>query len=660
MITTSQDQSPIQQVKAYLQATGVCFQEVTALRPDEVPRLPPSALCEGEEGRWSSAGQLALQPKWASTCRAALLIESNSTAKQHGEPKQSLWQFLSQLGQAEWLIKPIKSGHQHLGTVVLASILINCLALAPSLYAIQIYDRILPNQAFASLWSLTLGVLICLVFEMALKSTRHQLLEQASTQSDLLCTQQLTAKLLAKPSSNQNPDELTHHLKSFEQLRELITGLFLSSAIDLPFALLFMVILFIIHPYFLLVCMGLILVWVFLTLKTYRESQTLGEQLLSLQKSNHSQWTDTALALGTLQSHGLSELWARLLGSRQATLRIQANQMRTLMFHTASIMSMLTQLAWITLIVIGVYLAAEQHISVGGLIAASMLTMRALSPLQKLHLQLTQIQAAQSGFEALDRLMREISGKVVTTEPLHTIEHITLEKVSVLNPSAEGHQPPLLKEIDLALPRGSRLGIIGPSGSGKTSLLNCLAHQLSISSGGIRINHRDASTFANEDRGRQIGFAEQPPKLIQGTLLDNLKLHRPWISSEDCQLALEKLGFGDWLRSLPDGLQHRIHSTGRNLSSGQRQVIALARAWVGKPSLLLLDEPTVCLDAQTEAIFLSFLSNVPEEVSIVLTTHRLNLLNVCEQLVLMDQGRIYAQGDKSTVLAAARTLEHRP
>lgn len=652
-------------IHTYLKKLNIPFQQISAPNHKETAQLPGMALCFDQTGELHLAEDIQRSmPHKADGIEvevntAFIILDAPLSTNQHSRNQQSILQFWRQLRGSAWLTEALKSGHAHLGPIVGASILINILALAPTLFTVQIYDRIIPNQAWSSLWTLAFGIFICLVFEHLLKRSRHKLMEHSATVTDAICTEKLSKVLLQTRQSSTTPSTLLQHLRAFESLREVITGMFLLSLIDLPFLVLFLVVIGLIHPYFLLIAATVVIIHAIEVLRTHQKLVKLGSRQLEDYRNAQGDWIDCLQQLPAVQAHGVQDMFAKRLNSNQMRQRLSANQIRECTYTSTQLMQTLHQMAWMCTIILGTYLVIANTISIGGLIAVSMLTMRCFSPLQKLQSQLIQTHAAQSGFEDLDKLMHEFPSEQQTQQSLPKIEHLKLQTVSVQKPGSKAHEALqlMLADVNLDLPCGSRVGIIGPTGSGKTSLLNLLAGQLKIQRGEYTINHLRHSLYSETEHGRWVGFAEQPPRLIRGNLLENITLHRPWITSHDCISVMDALGMRPWLNSLPEGMQHPIKSQGSNLSSGQKQLIALCRALVGNPQLLLLDEPTVCLDAQSESKLIRYLNQLGPEVTVMFTTHRLNLLAACKTLVLMNSGKIISQGDKATVLTAAKLLE---
>jgi ATP-binding cassette, subfamily C, bacterial LapB len=471
---------------------------------------------------------------------------------------------------------------------------------------------------------------------------------------DSRCAQSLSKALLQTRQHKTEPTALLQHLRSFEQLRELLTGVFLLTFIDLPFIAVFLVVIAIIHPLLLLIVVGAILLICIQIVSSHRHMAKGGQLQMHAARQAHNQWFTTLSGLDSIQAHGTEDLFAHRLNRLQFKARQTSNTLRKHLFDATQRLHLVQQGTWVLIISLGVYFIINQQLTVGGLIAASMLGLRCFAPLQRLHGHVVQTHAAQASFQELDQFMGQLENKhTAHALALSRPTRLAIEQVSVTKPDNTDN---ILQAIDLRFHAGDRIGIIGPTGSGKTSILKLLARQFEPSNGQFTIDHLDVQHIHPSELGMHIGYAVQPPSLIKGSLLENIRFERPHIGVEDCVEIIDALGMAEWVNGHKDGIHMPIESHGSNLSSGQKQLISLCRALVGSPALVLLDEPTVCLDQATENRLIQRLDQFPANSMLVFTTHKLNLLKCADQLVLMNKGRIHAQGDKADVLHHANEL----
>lgn len=644
----------------YLKQGGIEYEAHRFVEAREIKHLPRSSLLFGPH-HVELICEESMSRSWSLAIGISSPLERNKFSPASNNDLLTFWRKLQ---QSTWLKSAFALGRGGVRPVVQASFLINALALAAPLFSLQVYDRIIPNQAYASLFAIMFGVLLCLGFEYILKHARHQLMEHAATTIDAQCTAQLSRALLAAPTTNTEPSILLQHLRSFEHLRELITGVFLLALIDLPFLLLFALVIGIIHPLFLLITGGILALSIWRVLLAHRELAEYGRAHMGHSRQAQSRWLDTLANLEMVQAMGVQGAFAAQLDKIQLQARIQGNALRESLFKISHSTQSLQQLSWVFTVALGVYLVINQHITMGGMIAVSMLTMRCFAPVQKLQTHLLQLHTAQAGFEELDQFLGQTSPKLALQPlPLPKLEQIALTNASVLKPDKPGQRTTeterhLLQDINLTLRSGDRLGVIGATGSGKTSLLRLLAGQCHLSQGQYTINSLAMDHYHPAELAAHIGLALQPPVLLKGTLLENLQFKRPHINIQHCWHSLETMGLAQWVREHPDGLYMSIDSQGSNLSSGQKQAISLCRAFAGNPNLLLLDEPTVCLDQDLEQHLMQTIANLPAQVIVVFTTHKLSMLSASKQLTLLHRSKIHSHGDKPTVLHAAKALQN--
>jgi ATP-binding cassette subfamily C protein LapB len=649
-------------LRAYLAACHIPHQVFEHILPEEIKHLTAHTLVMTHNGQPGLLKDLPAQSEDSMTLPWALQIETvNTQAAPHKEPHpESLLNFWRKLRESPWLREALNFENGSFKPIVYASLLINILALAGPLFSLQVYDRIIPNQAYASMAALLLGVAICLGFEHALKHARHKLMEIAATSIDARCARHLSQSLLNVPIHKTEPTVLLQHLRSFEHLRELITGVFLLTLIDLPFLTLFLVVITLIHPLFLLVAGGVIALTLLFVVSSHRKLSRLGQAQIKLARETQGQWLDSLGCLDNIQAHGVQQAHGKLLNHLQLKARLGGNAVRDQLFLANQKIHLLQQGGWVLSIALGVYLIVEKQMTVGGLIAVSMLTMRCFAPIQKLQSHLVQTHSAQASFEELDQFLGQTLPIRNTRAALPAIKRISIESASVLKPghAAESNQLShfIVHALNLNLEAGNRIGIIGPTGSGKTSVLKLLARQLQCDQGQVRVNHLAIDHYHPGEFSSKVGYATQPPTLIKGTLLDNIRFMRPHIDMASCWHTLEKLGMKEWVEQHPDGIHMHIENQGSNLSSGQKQGVSICRALAGNPELILLDEPTVCLDQFMEKRLIQYLQQLAENTILVFTTHKLGLLACANSLVLMNQGQIHVEGRKIDVLHAANAL----
>ncbi|WP_334119577.1 ABC transporter transmembrane domain-containing protein, partial [Limnobacter sp.] len=394
-------------LRAYLTASNISHQVFEQILPGETKHLTAHTLAMTHTGQSGVLKDLRRATEENPPLQWALQIDAVKTppAPSQEKPPESLLGFWRKLRESLWLREALNFENGSFKPVIYASLLINILALAGPLFSLQVYDRIIPNQAYSSMVALLLGVAICLGFEHALKHARHRLMEIAATSIDTRCAGHLSQSLLNVPIHKTEPTVLLQHLRSFEQLRELITGVFLLALIDLPFLTLFLVVITLIHPLFLLVAGGVIALTLLFVVSSHHKLSRLGQVHMKQARETQGQWLDSLACLDNIQAHGVQQAHGKLLNHLQLKARMGGNAVRDQLFLVNQKIHLLQQGSWVLTIALGVYLIVEKQMTVGGLIAVSMLTMRCFAPIQKLQSHLVQTHSAQASFEELDQFL---------------------------------------------------------------------------------------------------------------------------------------------------------------------------------------------------------------------------------------------------------------
>lgn len=657
---------PLEQLQGYLNHIGQTHRLLFKIDHSELAQLGPLGLAHTDNGELALVQDLrdGAQPGQY-PLRWVLDLQPSQNPLPTQSQQKGLGDFYRMLRSSQWLQTAVVAARPCAKPLVYGSLLINLLGLAAPFFAIQMYDRIVPNHAYGSMFVLVVGVLLALGFEHVLKHARHNLLEQSATVIDARCTESLAKALLAVRTNQTEPALLLQHLRSFEQLRELITGFFLLAVIDLPFLLLFLLAIGLIHPFFFLIASAMVTISLVWLVMNHRKLAALGQVQMRSNREAQTRWLNTLAGLEAVQAFGVQATYTQKLARAQMQARMHGNGLRAHLFELGQHIHVLQQASWLGVLCVGAALIMDQQLSVGGLIATSMLTMRCFAPIQKLQGHLAQTHAAQASFEELNQFMQTSDQPSASThKALGQFEGLELAGVSVIKPKRL-HPSPLdrdylLRNIHLDVPAGERLAVIGQTGSGKTSLLKLIAGQLDNCEGTVLFNHLERTHFDTHSLAHQTGFACQPPVLVQGSLLDNIVLGRPWIGAEQALRTLHQLGLSAWVQNHPDGLMMPIESYGANLSTGQRQAVCLARAFCGEPQLILLDEPTIGLDHDIEARLHQMMANLPPSCTVIFSTHKLNLLGLAKRLALMHEGRLHAHGDRPSVMIAANQLAQGP
>jgi ATP-binding cassette, subfamily C, bacterial LapB len=545
------------------------------------------------------------------------------------------------------------------GHAVLATVIINILALTGSLVVMNVYDRVLPNQAMETLTALAIGAVLAALFEFALRMLRGVMVDAASHATDVRLANLLFGRVVgARLSLSRHATGVrVNTMREFETLREFFTSATLTVLGDLPFALLFVVVIGLVAgPLVLvpLIAMPLLLAG---TLLLHRPLARLTAESFKDTSQKNAVLVETLVGLETIKTLG-AEAWAGALWDKSVREHVRVGlRMRLLSALGQNLVALVQGVATVALLVYGVVLVGRGEVTAGALMAAMTLMARVLSPVAQGAMILSRLHQVKIAWTALKQLAdapQERPEGTAFVQPEGGFSAIRFEDVSfAYAPDA----PPALAQASFVITPGERVGIIGAIGCGKSTLLKLMLKLHEPQGGRILANGLALNGVDPAQLRRSIGFVEQSPTLFSGTIRANLTLHRPGTSDAAILEACTVSGAIGWIGRCPRGFDTVLGERGQGLSAGQRQSLAVARALIGQPRILLMDEPTSDMDGRSEAELVSRLSVALKGQTLVLVTHRPALLELAERLIVLDNGRVFADGPKAKVLDLLR-LRH--
>lgn len=570
----------------------------------------------------------------------------------------------SQQSAGHWLGANLWRYRGHYANAALGALLINVLALATTFFTMNVYDRVVPNQAITTLWSLAIGVGLAMLMEFVARHLRAHLLDQAGKKVDLvvgaiLFRQAMAIRMEDKPAS---AGAFAAQLREFESLRDFASAVTLSVLTDLPFVFMFIALAFFVGGELGLVPLMVLPLIALLGLAV--QGPLARAMRENLRESSHKQGLliEMVEGLETLKAVGgegqAQQRWETMSALSAASV-MKVRHLSSLALHGVSL---LQQVQTVVIIVWGVYLIGAGLLTQGALIGTVILAGRAAAPLGQLAGLALRFQQARAALQVLDGLMRLVPERAPARRYLSLAAlsgQISLRDVGLRYPAPPGRPAPLvLEHVDLSLGATERVAVLGTIGSGKSSLLRLIAGLYRPSHGSVLADGIDASQIDPADWRRAIAYVGQDCRLFHGSLWQNLIIGRPDASDQELLAVLQLVGLDRLVKAHPQGVHLPVGEMGQALSAGQRQLVALARGLLGRPRLLLLDEPTSAMDSQSEAHFITRLAQATQGQAIVLVTHRPALLALVDRIVVLDQGRIVADGPRQQVLAslsAART-----
>ncbi len=567
--------------------------------------------------------------------------ESRADEYKLGRPKQWFWGTLFKYNRIYT-------------RVVIAVLMINVFALATPLFVMNVYDRVVPNNAIETLWMLATGVFVVICFDFLLKVMRGYFIDSAGKKADIrlasaLFQQVMSIKMRARPKSS---GAFANNLREFEVLRDFFTSATMSSLIDLPFLFLFILIIYFVAGSLALIPLVavpiVIIMAIALELPMRRE---VGKSYIgSTQK--HAVLIEAIHGLELIKGMGAESLMQRKWEQSVAAAARSSQRSRQFSTMAASFTAFMQQLVTIGVVIYGVYLITEGELTVGGLIACTILAGRSLAPLAQMTNVLIRYQQSKIALEGLNKVMSLPTERSEEANYLRRPTfrgEIEFEKASFKYP---GMKMPVLKDINIKIKPGERIGLVGGIGSGKSTLQKLILNFYSVDEGKILIDGNDIEQIDPADLRRNIGYVPQEQLLMYGTVRENIAMRMPWCDDEMVLDAAKRAGVDRFLSRNPAGYQMWVGERGDSLSGGQRQSIMLARGILGTPPMLLLDEPTSAMDNRTEQAVIKTLQDYVADKTMILVTHKISLLALVDRLIVLEGGRIIADGPKDKVLAA--------
>lgn len=535
--------------------------------------------------------------------------------------------------------------YQH---ALIATVVVNLLAIVVPFYSMAVYDRVIPNSALDSLWVLTTAAVAVTLFDLLIKFLRGYLLEAAARKADVALSSHIFAHALrlraaSRPASG---GVLANVVRDFESVREFFTSTTLTLVGDLPFMLFFLVIIFIVGGWLVLVPLVVIpLALGFTWVLRHPLAKAVNENTKeSADRTAHL--FECMNGLDTVKGLG-AEAWARRRWEG-LTLQIAENSLvlRELSAFGNHFVAMLVGLNTILIVMFGAMMVAENQLTLGQLIAVSMLTSRAIGPVVQIAGLVIRWQQTKVALQALDKIMASPTDDRPDAVYVPSLRGaVEMRDVQFAYPNSQ----PLLKGLSLKIEPGEKVGFIGRIGSGKSTLLKLLVNLYEPEQGAVLIDNVSVGQMDPLSLRRKVGYVPQDVTLFHGTIRDNILLGSAAVDDVRLLEAVRQACLDETLAQLPEGLGTEVGERGDRLSGGQRQAVAIARALVRRPNLLLMDEPTSMMDPATEFQLIQSLRQM-KDTTLLLVTHRTALLPLVDRLVVLEQGRIVLNGPRDEVL----------
>ena len=540
---------------------------------------------------------------------------------------------------------------------LLAALLINLFALAMPMFSMTVYDRVVPNRAEETLWVLALGVLVMICFDAALRVLRAYILDTAGKRIDVTLSSRIMERVLGLRMADRpaSVGSFAANLRAFESVRDFVASASITTLVDLPFVLVFFIVLAWISPWLVLpplVCIGMLLA---ASLVVQQKMQELVDVTQRASSQRNATLVESLVGIETIKFMVAESAFQRKWEQSTVFLAQNSTKLKLLSNATLNFAQMMQQLVSVTTVIVGVYLLLANQISMGAIIAASMLAGRAMAPFGQVAGLLMQYHNAKSGLASIANHMQTQPERADDAAFLHRAGFQGTIEFKNVSFSYPGQQQAVLSRVSFKIHAGEKVAFIGRVGSGKSTIQRLILGLHLPTEGAILIDGIDLRQIDPAELRRAAGFVSQDVSLFYGTLKENIALGAPYADDQDVIAAAEIAGVTEFANRHPRGFDMPIGERGESLSGGQRQAVGIARAVLNDSPILLLDEPSSAMDHQSEDLLKARLRRFTIGKTVVLVTHRTSLLELVDRLIVIDNGQIMADGPKAQVVEALQS-----
>lgn len=551
-----------------------------------------------------------------------------------------------------WFWDAIKSYRGFYTNVILAALMINIFSLIIPLFAMNVYDRVIPNYSSDTLWALASGVFLIIIFDFILKMLRSYFVENTSKKIDLKLSNSIFSKTLHLYMNNHaDPVGVrANKIKEFDSIRDFLSSITLVGIIDFPFLIITIAIIYYIGGPLAMIPASALILAVLLTLILNKPLNKYTERYVEGSAKKSSLLFESLFNIETIKNLCAQPL---IMRKWEEDCKLTSKAISKLRFFASFIVNATSSLGFISsvlTIIVGTHLIWSNNLTIGGLIACSILSGRCLAPIAQITTIITRFEQVKYSLKNLDDIM------TLRDERKGIKEFYSIDK---LGKNIEFHDvsfaysdksSDLFKSITFSIKEGEKVAILGNSGSGKSTTFKLITGLHTPTKGSISISGVNLQQIDPYILRSNIGYVEQNTKLFSGTLWNNIVLKNPKATEEDVLKVVQISGVDVFAKKHPDGYNMRIQEGGSNLSGGQIQSVALARALLSNPEIILLDEPTNFMDRKLEANFITKMKKFSEGKTLILSTHKHSLLTLVDRIIVLDNGKIVADNRKKTVI----------
>lgn len=536
---------------------------------------------------------------------------------------------------------------------MVATVVANILTLATVFFTMNVFNRVIPAQAYVSLWTLTIGVALAMVLEFAMRLVKARLVDEGGKRADLAVNATLLREIMGVRLDHrpQSVGIFASTMREFDSLREFISSSLFVTVADLPFILMFMFLIWVIGGPLVLVPLTIVPLLIILSLVVQPRLMRSMQRNMKQSAEKQSVLVEALMNMEMLKAHNaegyLQRRWEK---SNSASVQSFMEIRKTSIWLTG-LTTTLSQGANIAIIVMGVYLIHDNALTLGALIACNILTGRAIAPLGQIVQLATRYQQAKMSLDTLDGLVkrpkdRDHDHRYVVPEVFEG--RLSAENLKFSYPVESPSSA--IDDVSLKLEQGEHLALLGHVGCGKSTLLRLMAGLYKPASGSVRVDDIDMNQIEPSELRSRVGYVGQDAQLFMGSVRENLVLSETWITDARIIEVLKELGIYPMIAAHPRGLDMPLTEQGGGLSGGQRQLLTVARMMLRDPVYVFMDEPTANMDQDTEARVIKVLGEWLKGRTLIISTHRPQLLRWVDKIAVMQRGKILSEGPRDEIL----------
>lgn len=540
--------------------------------------------------------------------------------------------------------------------VFVASFLINVFGLVSPFYVLNVYDRVIPNSAFETLWVLSIGITIVYLFAVIMRGLRSYFIDEAGKKANLKMSAILFQKVLnlrmeVRP---QSIGSFSKNLQEFEAIRDFITSVSITALIDMPFVILALVVVWYLGGQIVFIHIGAIILLLIYALIIQLPLQKAVEHSFKASAQKNAILVEGLAGLESIKMLGAESQIQRAWEEAVSYINEWSNKARLLSSSMSFFSFFINSMLVVAVVVVGVYMIANGNLTQGGLIALVIVSRQTIAPMTQVVNLATRYHRAKAALRSLNEIMKLPVERPEGKSFLHRTQIKGEIEIKNLDFAYPNQTVKTLNNISLKVRAGEKVGIIGPIGSGKTTLGKLLLGLYEPLGGMVCMDGTDIRQIDPADLRQSIGYVSQEITLFRGTVRDNITMGAHDVDDSTILRVAELSGVNEFVKKHALGFDMEVGEMGRGLSGGQRQCVAIARAMLYDPPVLILDEPTSNMDNRTEVLLRDNLSKVIADKTLILITHRASLLAMVDRLIVIDNGTVVADGPKNSVMEALK------